>query len=171
MAYDANTSPSDIYMGPSSEESPGGFVFGPQGWLWGQQRAKGITYFLDGTAKVTDQHGRPIRGATVGAENKVVLFAQGPPSPEDMPGSRDKYLRHAQVIEVLEAEKVDWQALVSAGFPQLPYEKLKTLKVIPPTPIRELKKIRDLELRRAALKIRREVDEARHKELQEVEEE
>lgn len=153
-----------------SPESPGGFVFGQQSWHWGQPRAKYITFFLDGTAKVSDQHGRPIKGV-VGGDNKPVLFAQGPPSPEDPPDSRIRYASHAQVIECLEAEKIEWEGLCIAGWPQLPYEKLKLLKKIPVTPIKDLKKIPDKELRRAAIKLRREANEAREAELREIEEE
>jgi hypothetical protein len=43
---------------------------------------------------------------------------------------------------------------------------LKSLKELPPTPLDELRKIANQELRKDALRIRREVDEAREKELQ-----
>ena len=65
--------------------SPGGFVFGVSGWTWGEPRPKSITFFLDNTAKVSDQHGRPIKGTVV--DNKEVRFAAGPPSNDDPPGS------------------------------------------------------------------------------------
>jgi hypothetical protein len=57
------------------------------------------------------------------------------------------------------------RTITCAGWPQLPYEELKKLGDLPPTPEAELKKIVDHELRRAALRIRREVDAERAKEL------
>lgn len=136
-------------------ESPGGFVFGVQGWTWGDQVPTTITFFLDGTAKVSDQHGRPIRGV-VTKEGKPLYF--------------DK-CTHARVIAALADERVDWKELVCAGWPQLPYAELKALPDLPPTPLEELRKIADPALRKDALRIRREVDEAREKELQAAEEE
>lgn len=55
--------------------------------------------------------------------------------------------------------------IVYAGWPQLPYDELKGLPELPPTPIEELRKIRDPQLRKDALRIRREADEAREKEM------
>lgn len=63
------------------------------------------------------------------------------------------------------------RTIASAGWPQLPYEELKRLPELPPTPEFELKKIRDPELRRDALRIRREFDQTREQELQAVENE
>ena len=40
--------------------SPGGFVFGIQGWEYGEVRPKAVTFFMDGTAKVSDHHGNAI---------------------------------------------------------------------------------------------------------------
>lgn len=137
--------------------SPGGFVFGVQGWNWGDQRRSSITFFLDGRAKVCDQHGRPIKGTV--RDNKPVYFDR---------------CSHEQVIAALAEERVDWMMLSCAGWPQLPYEQLKKLaelKGLPPTPLDELKKITDSTLRKDALRIRREVDEAREKELQAAEDE
>jgi hypothetical protein len=153
-----------VYGGPhGSAVSPGGFEFGVQGWSWGDPRPKSITFFLDNTAKVCDQHGRPIRGTVVGT--KEVLFAAQPPSPDDPVGSRKHLATHAQVIAALAAERIDWQALVCAGWPQLPYAQLVKLPDLPPTPLEELRKIADPALRKDALKARREVDEVRAKEL------
>ncbi len=164
MPYDQNTSPFDIYSGPSSAESPGGFVFGPQGWTWGQPIPKTITFFLDGTAKVSDQFGRPIKGV-VGQNNRAILFAPSPPGNDDHPDARREYANHQQTIAALEHEKVDWKKLTWAGFPQIPYEELKKLPALPPTPIKELRKIKDSKLRADAIKARREADEARYREL------
>lgn len=150
--------------------SPGGFVFGVQGWNWGEQRVTSITFFLDGTAMVCDQHGRPIKGTVV--DNKVLKFVTT--SPEIQGGdtaARAKCARHAEVVAALAVERIDWQTLVCAGWPQLPYAQLKALKELPPTPLEELRKIKDSLLRKDALRIRREVDEAREKELQAVEDE
>lgn len=149
--------------------SPGGFVFGVSGWTWGEPRPKSITFFLDNTAKVSDQHGRPIKGTVV--DNKEVRFAAGPPSNDDPPGSRSKLATHAQVIAALFVERVDWRTLTCAGFPQLPYDELKKLTELPPTPLEELRKIKDSTLRKDALRARREVDEIRAREVATVEEE
>lgn len=150
-------------------QSPGGFVFGVAGWSWGEPRPKSITFFLDGTAKVSDQHGRPIKGTVV--DNKEVLFAQGPPKNDDMPNTRAHLATHAQVVAALTAERVDWRTLVCAGWPQLPYAVLKELSELPPTPLEELRKIRDPALRKDALRARREVDDIKTKELAVSEEE
>lgn len=123
-------------------QSPGGFIFGIQGWTWGEQRPTSITFFLDGTVRVSDQHGRPIPGVV--KEGKAIYFAK---------------CTHVQVVSLLAEERIDWQSLVSAGWPQLPYDKLKEMKVVPPTPIDDLKKIKDDNLRKDALKMRREVDQ------------
>ncbi len=166
--------PGAIYSGPQSPESPGGFVFGNQAWTWGQPKARGITFFLDNTAKVADQHGRPIPGILDTNTNKTTLFAKGPPEFDPMPHvvkERAKCATHAQVIAALVKEGIDWQSLTLSGWPQLPYEELKKLKVIPNTPIRELRKITDIELRRAALRVRKEADEARRREMMLLDEE
>lgn len=130
-------------------KSPGGFTFGVVGWQWGDQKPSSITFFINGTCKVSDQHGRPIKGTV--HDNKPVYFDRS---------------THAQVIAALTEERVDWTKLPCAGWPQLPYAQLKALKDLPPTPLDELKKIQDPQLRKDALRIKREVDEARAKELQ-----
>jgi hypothetical protein len=135
-------------------QSPGGFIFGVQGWTWGEQRPTAITFMLDGKVKVSDQHGRPIKGTV--KDNKPIYFDR---------------CTHAQVVEALAAERIEWTGLVCAGWPQLPYEQLKGMKELPPTPVEELRKIKDPALRKDALRIRREVDAAREKEFQEVEQE
>lgn len=148
-------------------QSPGGFVFGVQGFMWGQPQPKSITFFLDNTAKVSDQHGRPIKGTVV--DNKEILFAQGPPKNDDLPGARAKLATHAQVIEALTQERVDWRTLPYAGWPQLSYKELMDLPELPPTPLEELRKIQDKKLRTDALRARREVDEVTAREMAEVE--
>lgn len=57
------------------------------------------------------------------------------------------------------------RTIVSAGWPQLPYEQLKGLHELPPTPLEELRKIPDPALRKDALRVRREADEAREREF------
>ena len=136
-----------------SFESPGGFVFGVQGWTWGEQRPVSITFQLNGVAKVCDQHGRPIKGTV--KDGKPVYFERS---------------THAQTITALTEEHIDWTKLSCAGWPQLPYEDLAKLKELPPTPIEELAKIPDPKLRKDALRIKREVEEARVQELQTTEE-
>ncbi len=44
---------------------------------------------------------------------------------------------HAQVVEALTNERIDWQTLSCAGWPQLAYDELKKLKPRPASmPIR-----------------------------------
>jgi len=143
--------------------SPGGFVFGVQGWTWGEQRPSAITFFLDGTCKVSDQHGRPIKGVV--KDNKPIYFDR---------------CTHAQVVTALAEERVDWKVLTCAGWPQLPYEQLKALRILPSWPFTEKHTgdkcqcirccIPDPVLRKDSLRIRREVDSAREKEMVEVDE-
>lgn len=155
------------YMGEYT--SPGGFVFGVQGWHWGDPRPTSITFFLDNTAKVSDQHGRPIRGTIV--DNNQVKFADCAPAADrsNEVTPRPQFATHAQVIAALLHEKVDWETLSCAGWPQLPYEKLKKLKQLPPTPMEDLRKICDQQLRKDAMRVRREADDVRAKELAEAE--
>lgn len=141
-------------------------MFGVQGWTWGDPKPTSITFFLDGTCKVSDQHGRPIKGTFV--DNKEVRFADSAPiadhSGDVIP--RTQFATHEQVIAALVVERVDWHKLTSAGWPQLKYEALRELPPgrVPRTPIEELKKIRDPQLRKDALRFRREMDEERAKE-------
>lgn len=156
--------------GPQSARSPGGFEFGLQGWNWGDPVPKSITFFLDNTAKVSDQYGRPIKGAVV--DGKEVLFAAtapDPQDPDDVAKRRSALATHAQVIAVLTEElaarRIEWRTLNLAGWPQLPYAELVKLPVLPPTPLEELRKIKDPALRKDALRARREADSIREKEL------
>lgn len=113
--------------------SPGGFVFGIQGWEYGEVRPRSITFFTDGTTRVVDHRGNAISEYT---------------------GS------HASVIARLKDSGIDWQKLDYAGWPQLPYEELKELVKLPPTPLDELQKIANKELRTDAMRMRRESDAA-----------
>lgn len=113
--------------------SPGGFVFGIQGWEYGEVRPKCITFFIDGTTKVSDHHGNAI---------------------QDYAGT------HKEVIVKLREHGLDWQKLDSAGWPQIPYTELKELISAPQTPLDELVKIKNRELRMDAIKYRKEVDAA-----------
>ncbi len=164
---------------------------------------------------VCDQYGRQIRRA-VSNSGMELRFADTPPegNKDGRIVSRPQFATHAQVIEALAEEKIDWmayevrwrdktnnnksrsgltlndasklqvkllqegnlpvvmdRAIVCAGWPQLPYEMMKTLPELPPTPIEELRKIVDPQLRKDALRIKREFDEVRTKELQAVEDE
>lgn len=150
-------------------ESPGGFVFGMQGFNWGEQKVTSITFFIDNTVKVCDQYGRPIKGIEL-APNKQVLFARQPPSPDDKPDARKGLCTHKEAIAALSHERIDWQKLTWAGWPQLGYDDLKKLPVLPPTPSSELRKIKDPELRRDALRLKREVQEAALAEMEGLEE-
>ena len=177
--------------------SPGGFEFGVQGWTYGEARPVTITFFLDGSAMVSDQYGRPIKGALV--NGKEVFFAVTPPN-EEVDSSSPYHQRyhevieggkvknktplatHAEVIAALEAERVDWLKLTRAGTPQLPYEELVKLppSALPPVAtapedqdayLHQLMKIRDKELRRAALRMRREMYEGVAAEIESMMEE
>ena len=153
--------------------SPGGFVFGVQGWTWGEPRPRSITFFLDGTAMVCDQHGRPIRGTTV--EGKEVLFATSPPTIEfeghkTVGYAKRKLTTHAEIIAALAEERIDWRQLACAGWPQLPYDQLKEVygdefNGLPCTPLEELRKIGNAQLRKDALRARRERDDLQAKEM------
>lgn len=145
--------------------SPGGFTFGVQGWSWGTPRPTTITFFTDNTAMVCDQHGRPIKGTEV--DGKKVKFAITPPKADgsDIALRQAGLATHLQVVEALEAENIDWKKLTSAGWPQLPYEKLKQLKELPVVLDDTLEKIGDMNLRRDAMRIRKERTEKLAKEL------
>lgn len=186
-------------------KSPGGFEFGIQGFQHGPPVPKSITFFLDGSAMIHDQYGRPIRAA-VGADSSTLRFADVPPdgNREGTVTARPQFATHAQTIAALAAEQIDWLAyevrwrdrsgqvrgrgrltlaeavklqaqlakdgyamvvmertISCAGWPQLPYEELKKLPEVPPTPASELCKIPDPALRRDALRLRHEADAAR----------
>lgn len=111
--------------------SPGGFIFGIQGWQYGEVRPISITFFIDNTTRVSDHHG-----------NMIPEFTG----------------THKEVITKLKESGLDWQKLNSAGWPQIPYAELKSLSQLPITPIDELAKIKNKELRHDAMKIRKEVD-------------
>ncbi|MDE2237968.1 MAG: hypothetical protein KGK30_08780, partial [Elusimicrobia bacterium] len=53
------------------------------------------------------------------------------------------------------------RTIACSGWPQLPYDELIKLPELPPTPIEELRKIRDPQMRKDALRARRELDSAR----------
>ena len=95
--------------------------------------------------------------------------------------SRSQLKQAADCIERLTEVNVPWQSgwnppegwkgICCAGWPQLPYAELKKLPRLPDTPAEELRKIRDPQLRKDALKMRRELDEvlAKQLEAQEIE--
>lgn len=159
--------------------TPGGLEFGVQGWSWGDPKPKSITFFLDGTAMVSDQYGRPIRGAVV--DGKEVFFATLPPQKDD-PNSgfyvyresnrvvRAKLATHAETVAALKVEGIDWKVLTRAGFPQLSYEELMTLDPFPETPDEELRKIVDVDARKVARRARKERDAVLASELVEDDE-
>lgn len=136
-----------------SSNLPAAFVFGVQGFTYNSPIPTSVTFNTDGTAVVSDQYGRPIEDLVT----KTV--AQG----KDVTVS---HLSHQEVVKRLVEQKVDWQALSCAGWPQLPYAELKKLKAVPPTPEEELRKIKDRPLRLDALKMRREADAEMRKEME-----
>ncbi len=102
-------------------------------------------------------------------------FAPHPPDEDKKKANPKDYARlgtHVQVLAAIAAERVDWVTLTWAGWPQLPYAQLKQLhdaERLPQTPLEELRKIKDKALRQDALKMRREADADRVREMQEVE--
>lgn len=173
-------------------KSPGGFEFGLQGWTPPEQRVSGLTFFLNGTAMVCDQLGQPIRG-TVKASGSPVFFAMMPPQQDDKnPGYRQsidgngkrvmvKLATHAEVVAALGEERIEWSTLTFAGFPQLAYEELKKLARLPSWPFSDVHdpnspvglsctcvtcSIRDPKLRKDAIRVRREVNDSREREVQ-----
>ncbi len=101
--------------------SPQGFMFGVEGFDWGKPKITSITFFLDNTVGVFDQHGRPIKGITV--DGKEILFAPTPPI--NVVGKTNTYIprphlgSHQEVVDALQGEGVDWTNLPHAGVPQI----------------------------------------------------
>ncbi len=95
--------------GTNGVMSPGGFEFGVQGWTWGNPIPHSVTFFLDDTAMVCDQYGRPIKGAILSSTGKEVLFAPSPPvaSREGVVTPRPWLGSHVAVVEALLEEKID----------------------------------------------------------------
>jgi hypothetical protein len=162
--------------------SPGGFVFGVEGYFPPPPVPTTITFFLDGSAMVCDQMGHPVRGSLI--DGKTVLFAMTAPSAElqesFLPMKRRTIIvdrrevplaTHVEVVAALTKEGVDWTKLTWAGMPQLPYEQLCELPGLQTASIEQLRKIPDAALRKDALRFRREQDEARRKEIEAVQSE
>lgn len=173
--------------GGSSMMSPGGFEFGVQGWIWGEPNPKSITFFLDGSVMVCDQHGRPIKGV-VSESGEALYFATTPPpatTDNSMPYEKrfhvdnmdrngkhvQKYplATHVQVVAALVLERIDWMKLNRAGTPQLPYDELKKVPNLPLLSDEEVRRIPDRSLRSDLMKLRREQAEIRSKELEAAE--
>ena len=91
--------------------SPGGFEFGVQGFSYGQPIPKSITWFLDNTAIVADQYGRPVR-RIVNNDGTSIDLADCPPNGNQngVVDARPQFATHKQVIEALNAEKINWLA-------------------------------------------------------------
>ncbi len=182
----ADREPQDV----TNYTSPGGFVFGLQGFTWGRQEPKSLTFFLNNTCMVCDQWGRPIKGASV--DGKEVWFAPRPPIQDDpIPGhiihnrAKVRLATHAEAIAALAYERIDWQTLTCAGFPQLPYAELKKIKVMPfwpfspthdPAPTAGVFctcvrcSITDPSIRKDAMRLYAEGKEAREAEMRDVDE-
>lgn len=133
--------------------SPADIPFGIQGWSYGDIKPTSITFFIDGTAIVADHRGNPIE--KLGA---LRMPLQPPTNEEDSYQKRASFPRHAEVIAELRQMGIDWQRLTYAGWPQLEYEQLKEIAVLPPTPRDELARIRVKALRADAIKMRDEAD-------------
>lgn len=120
-------------------KSPGGFVFGIQGYEYGEVKPKSITFFTDGTTRVCDHRGNAIPEYTV---------------------------LHSEAVKKLRDTGIDWQKLVAAGWPQLSYDELKELNIVPPTPLDELAKISNKSLRQDSMRFRKEYDDAKLEEIE-----
>lgn len=162
--------------GVASMTSPGGFQFGVIGWNWAAPVPRSITFFLDNTVAMHDQYGRPIKGFVVDGMKEVWLVscapAENPPYQQRLrvvEGKKVPYATHAEVVAALAADHIDWTKLNCAGWPQLPYADLKKLAKLPPTPVDDLRYISSVALRKDALRMRREADEAVAREFQEAE--
>lgn len=88
------------------------FEFGVQGWTYGEPRPFSITFYLDNTATVCDQYGRPIRRAVTSAGE--FNFADSPPEAnrDGIINPRPQFATHVQTIAALTAERVNWLAYV-----------------------------------------------------------
>lgn len=167
--------------GGGLKESPGGHVFGIEGWHWPAPAPTSITFFLDGSAMVADQFGRPIRGADCGGRR--YYFATTAPSGElrgqdialtpyqsrqavDENRRKVRLASHQEVIEALTAERVDWTTLTWAGLPQLTYDELVSLPGLPLIGEEELRRIPDKEMRKHAIRWRRKVEEDRRADIE-----
>lgn len=74
----------------------------------------------------------------------------------------DAAKRQAKLLQEGNGSVMTERAIACAGWPQLPYDQLKKMAdLLPPTPAEELRKINDPKLRQDALRMRRELDEAR----------
>lgn len=91
--------------------SPGGFEFGVQGFTYGPPVPKSITWFLDNTALVADQYGRPIR-RIVNNDGTTYDLADCPPlaGQQGIVDARPQFATHKQVIDALKAENINWFA-------------------------------------------------------------
>jgi hypothetical protein len=98
--------------------SPGGFEFGVTGWRWAAPIPSSVTFYLDGTASVFDQYGRPIKGVVL-PNGKECKFATTPPKADDSDVVlRKQFATHAEVVEIMLSEKVDLiQEMNSVGTP------------------------------------------------------
>jgi hypothetical protein len=149
--------------------------------MWGEARPVTITFFLDNTAMVADQYGRPIRGTIV--NNKEVFFAMEAPQSDDTPTTRAKLATHAQTIAALTAERVDWTKLTWAGWPQISYDELKALPTVPSWSFSSEHRaasnsvgpcgcvvcsIRDPKIRRDAMRFKQEMDNLLTKQMDEI---
>lgn len=152
-------------------------------------KTEGLACPHQGFAKVCDQHGRPIKG-TVSEEGTVVLFnkcshaqtiaalqAEGIDVLAAINDAGGQCLRCKGTkmfnnkwcpvcYHKASGTSTGLKPMVTCtGWPQLPYDKLKKLKNLPMTPIEELVKIHDQELRRDALKMRKEMEAEHQKAL------
>lgn len=102
----------------TTQQSPGGFEFGVTGWIWPNPVPSSVTFYLDNTAGVFDQWGRPIKGVVL-PSGREVRFANAPPRADDSDAVlRKQFATHAEVVEVLLAEGVDLIAeMNSVGSP------------------------------------------------------
>lgn len=112
-------------------KSPKDIPFGIENWSYGEVRPTSVTFFLDGRALVCDHRG-----------NSITSYSG----------------THAEVVAKLLDDGFNWQKLDYAGWPQLPYEELKKIEVLPPTPLDELMTIKDRALRADAVRMRQEAD-------------
>jgi hypothetical protein len=87
--------------------SPGGFEFGVTGWRWPYPVPSSVTFYLDNTASVFDQFGRPIKGVVL-PDGKAIRFATTPPKADGCDSNLRKiFASHKDVVSVLMGEHID----------------------------------------------------------------
>ena len=66
-----------------------------------------VTFYLDNTASVFDQYGRPIKGVVL-PDGKAIKFATTPPKADDCDiNLRKSFASHKEVVDIMLTERID----------------------------------------------------------------